>query len=325
MRILTLAIVCTAIPCLAQAQLSVVDPVIDFDNLPKRCPPWRNFGDECPRLVEHFGYEIYIAPDMVDMRDREFRDIREDFPTQWASREYYDADDAGRAVSKRFSMFLEAFDQIFVPSKGNEQWWGLYAPLFNWNVPAHYAAHGRTNYLQNLSAFRLHRIRKDDMLRFYVGVDFAGDQFLPCQHDGHSAAVYCATDTAMAVDLQAIRNHLDATELLVHEWAHAWHDLFIPNGWSNGCIEYAWNSALLSNPFARAAGDYWTTDPQEFFAEAAQSFYNVGFSSSLANNKNELQVRFPAAYDMIYYMMDWSSDVGYEIVDGLWCTQEGPL
>ena len=59
--------------------------------------------------------------------------------------------------------------------------------------------------------------------------------------------------------------------IAIHELAHAWHDLFIPNGFENHKIkdQYAWSKKCLHLQH----DSYWKKNEGEFFAEMTTTFY----------------------------------------------------
>ena len=59
--------------------------------------------------------------------------------------------------------------------------------------------------------------------------------------------------------------------IAIHELAHGWHDLFVPDGFENSKIksQFAWSKKCLHNENS----SYWKKNAGEFFAEMTSSFY----------------------------------------------------
>lgn len=59
--------------------------------------------------------------------------------------------------------------------------------------------------------------------------------------------------------------------IVLHELAHAWHDLFIPNGFENHKIktQYEWSKECLHSRHK----SYWKTNVSEFFAEMSCAYF----------------------------------------------------
>ncbi|MYD44886.1 MAG: hypothetical protein F4W92_00820 [Gammaproteobacteria bacterium] len=59
--------------------------------------------------------------------------------------------------------------------------------------------------------------------------------------------------------------------IVLHELAHAWHDLFLPNGFENHKIkaQYEWSKECLHSQHQ----SYWKTNAGEFFAEMSCAYF----------------------------------------------------
>ncbi|MCY3541889.1 MAG: hypothetical protein OXH31_08310 [Gammaproteobacteria bacterium] len=81
--------------------------------------------------------------------------------------------------------------------------------------------------------------------------------------------------------------------IVLHELAHAWHDLFVPNGFENYKIktQYKWSKECL-HPQHKS---YWKTNAGEFFAEMSCSFFfrsrDVPHTDMSMSEKNKTLVR----------------------------------
>ncbi|MYC24384.1 MAG: hypothetical protein F4X56_00530 [Gammaproteobacteria bacterium] len=81
--------------------------------------------------------------------------------------------------------------------------------------------------------------------------------------------------------------------IVLHELAHAWHDLFVPNGFENYKIktQYKWSKECL-HPQQKS---YWKTNAGEFFAEMSCSFFfrsrDVPHTDMAMSEKNKTLVR----------------------------------
>ena len=78
--------------------------------------------------------------------------------------------------------------------------------------------------------------------------------------------------------------------IALHELAHAWHDLFLPNGFENNKIkaQFDWSKDCLHSQ----QKSYWKTNASEFFAEMSCSYFfrskDIPYTdmSMEENNKN---------------------------------------
>lgn len=63
--------------------------------------------------------------------------------------------------------------------------------------------------------------------------------------------------------------------LITHELAHAWHDLFMDDGWDNAMVEAFYNHALTCyvNDNDESAPWYWQSNKEEFFAEFTVMYF----------------------------------------------------
>ena len=60
------------------------EPEINFDALPRVCPPWPwyNAGEtyECPALIEFHGYDLYLSAETINSRHEQFARLSPDHP-----------------------------------------------------------------------------------------------------------------------------------------------------------------------------------------------------------------------------------------------------
>lgn len=82
--------------------------------------------------------------------------------------------------------------------------------------------------------------------------------------------------------------------IAIHELAHAWHDLFIPNGFENSKIkdQYKWSKKCLHLRHK----SYWKANSTEFFAEMTTSFFfrskYVPYTDMSMNEQNKSLVKW---------------------------------
>ena len=69
------------------------------------------------------------------------------------------------------------------------------------------------------------------------------DKYYICSNSG---ARYCYSGHSRQIQLTLPTNHNDLViETLVHELAHAWHDLVVPNGFANQCVIDAYEFSVV--------------------------------------------------------------------------------
>ncbi len=79
--------------------------------------------------------------------------------------------------------------------------------------------------------------------------------------------------------------------IMLHELAHAWHDLFIPDGFDNQEVIDRYELALDSYETEDADGDeyYWATNEKEWFAEFSVMYFRSHWDEP--NSKYEIWTR----------------------------------
>ena len=98
--------------------------------------------------------------------------------------------------------------------------------------------------------------------------------------------------------------------IVLHELAHAWHDLYIPNGFENHKIsdQFIWSKACL-HPNHKS---YWKTNASEFFAEMTCAYFfrskDVPHTEMSMNENNQSLIE--SAWQDIPELDDFQPSVG---------------
>ena len=116
-------------------------------------------------------------------------------------------------------------------------------------------------------------------------------------------------EKAKGVELFNLFNYVDWTkraqpDMLLHEYAHAYHDQIMTNGFNNKMILDAYNKSIASKKYELVdyilggqVKHYATTNQMEYFAEITEAYF--GKNDMYPFTKNELKSFDTGAYELI--------------------------
>ncbi|MFO7774783.1 MAG: hypothetical protein R6W89_03200 [Candidatus Hydrogenedentota bacterium] len=133
-----------------------------------------------------------------------------------------------------------------------------------------------------------HAVEKLRDIEIWVEYETEGAAAAMCYHpsEGWLTANGYNPEKAQSVEVsnaQTFLNHtIDQPSMMVHEFAHAWHHNFLPDGYGNATIETVYEAAKETGDYEEvlhikrgAQRHYALTNPMEYFAELSEAYFGT--------------------------------------------------
>ena len=164
-----------------------------------------------------------------------------------------------------------------------------------------------------------HAVEKLRDIPIWVEYEMGGAAAM-CYHvsEGWLSANGYNPEKARSVEVSNARAFLNHTiqqpSMVLHEYAHAWHHNFLPDGYGNAKIEAVYEAAKESGDYEAVRHinggtqrHYALTNPMEYFAELSEAYFGI--------NDFEPFVRGPLKH---------FDPKGYELIEEKWGVAEQP-
>ena len=133
-----------------------------------------------------------------------------------------------------------------------------------------------------------HAVEKLKEIETWVEYETEGAAAAMCYHvsEGWLRANGYNPEKAQSVEVsnaRAFLNHtIEQPSMVLHEYAHAWHHNFLPDGYGNAKIENVYEAAKESGDYEEVLHinggtrrHYALTNPMEYFAELSEAYFGT--------------------------------------------------
>ena len=155
-----------------------------------------------------------------------------------------------------------------------------------------------------------HAVEKLTEIETWVEYETEGARAAMCYHvsEGWLRANGYNPEKVQSVEVsnaQAFLNHTnEQPSMVLHEYAHAWHHNFLPDGYGNAKIEDVYEAAKESGDYEEVRHingstqrHYGLTNPMEYFAEASEAYFGINDFDPFV--RGQLKHFDPKGYELI--------------------------